>query len=259
MCPMPPKSLPGPRLATLLLVVALAFSLLFLFTPGALTAQSALNTPPGPATPNLGTPAVSLPALGIPNGSNPSNGPVRIKPHPNARAAKLLPVQTPSYALSGSAGPPQASSNGPIQKRSIDLILPFPDSVTLKPPQASPPPLPTPAPTRAGDAAGNNPALAVIPSLDAGQTVSFQDPPVELHLTFADGPGWYRMFIMDANQQWVRKILDQKVLANGDGWASWDGMDEQGRIGPRGRYYAVLFKGDKALKGIPLVWMAPAK
>jgi flagellar hook assembly protein FlgD len=102
------------------------------------------------------------------------------------------------------------------------------------------PPKPTPIPTW-------------LPKLEKIHTIVYQTPPVEIYVTFADGPGRYQLEMMDVRGNPLRMVFDKKVVADSESWVTWDGKDDQGREMPVGQYFVVFYKDGKALRSISVI------
>ena len=86
------------------------------------------------------------------------------------------------------------------------------------------------------------------------QTLVFSEPPVNIYVCFADGPGRYRLEVQKGGVD-LKFLLDQEVGSPKEEWVQWDGLDGEGnRMGPGG-YEAVLYKDGKILKKIALSWV----
>jgi hypothetical protein len=100
-------------------------------------------------------------------------------------------------------------------------------------------------------------APALLNLLDREQTIQFAAPPATIYVTFADGPGWYQLKIVDSQDNLIKTIYDHHVVAESDAWVEWDGQDKKGSDMPPGQYFAVFYKDGTALKSL-LVIRAPA-
>ena len=76
------------------------------------------------------------------------------------------------------------------------------------------------------------------------------DNPGNVYMSFADGPGIYRLEVFDMDGQHVRYLFEKKVVAEEGGWAEWDGTDDKGYVVPPGRYYAEFSKDGKDFKRV---------
>jgi len=121
-------------------------------------------------------------------------------------------------------------------------VLPTPVSVLVRP---SPTALPRPA----------SPAPPA--STDRPQTLSFQAPPVNVRVRFLDGPGVYRLEVLDKGGRSLRVLFDRTIVAQKETWASWDGLDAWGRLRGPGTYYAQLSREGRPIRRIVLDWAGP--
>ena len=71
-----------------------------------------------------------------------------------------------------------------------------------------------------------------------------------VYMSFADGPGIYRLEIFDKAGRHMRYLFEQKVVAEEGNWAEWDGLDDRGGAVPPGSYYGDFSKDGKSLKRI---------
>lgn len=94
-------------------------------------------------------------------------------------------------------------------------------------------------------------------SLGAGQTITFSEPPVNVHMRFADGPGRYHLAVYDAQGSRLAVLFNHHIMEHQEAWATWDGVDEFGVRMSAGLYYAVFSKEGKALRKIVLNWIEP--
>ncbi len=94
------------------------------------------------------------------------------------------------------------------------------------------------------------PIPAWLPTLVKAQAVVFQTPPVEIYVTFGDGPGRYQLEVVDAKGNPLEVIFDKKIVGAGDDWAAWDGKDGRGHDAPPGQYFVIFYKDGKPLRSI---------
>ena len=120
--------------------------------------------------------------------------------------------------------------------------------------QAAGPAVSVAAPKPTFITAGSSGAVQVKVPDSSPQTISFEMPPVNVHMKFADGPGEYRLDVVDGQGSPLRVLFDRKIGIDKEAWASWDGFDSQGRFRTSGLYYAVLSKDGRALRKIVLAW-----
>jgi hypothetical protein len=93
---------------------------------------------------------------------------------------------------------------------------------------------------------------AWLPPLVKDQVIVFQMPPVEIYVTFADGPGRYQLEVVDAGGHPLQLIFDKKIVGEGDSWATWDGKDGRGRDAPVGQYFVIFYKDGRPLRSISI-------
>lgn len=91
------------------------------------------------------------------------------------------------------------------------------------------------------------------------QTIVFVHPPVNIFVTFGDGPGKYKLEVVDAGGTHLKTLYDKRVGAERETWMSWDGTNDAGDLMPVGHYSAVFSKDGKVLRHIALVWISPDK
>lgn len=94
------------------------------------------------------------------------------------------------------------------------------------------------------------PVITVQTEGSEGQTIVFDRPPANIYMSFADGPGVYRLEVWDKDGRRVRNLYEKKIIAMAEDWATWDGKDEQGLDCPRGWYFVIFSKDGKMLKKI---------
>lgn len=93
------------------------------------------------------------------------------------------------------------------------------------------------------------------PSMAA--TIVFDHPPVNIDASFADGPGVYRLEIVDTNGNHLNTLYNQQVVLEKDTWITWDGTNDDGRLMGEGNYIARLSKDGVLIEKIALTWIAP--
>jgi flagellar hook assembly protein FlgD len=89
----------------------------------------------------------------------------------------------------------------------------------------------------------------------APETIVFVSPPVNIQVSFADGPGRYRLEVQGPNGVPLKMLYDKKVTFDREAWITWDGTNEEGKLMPLGTYHAVFSKDGKVLKKIALQWI----
>ncbi len=89
----------------------------------------------------------------------------------------------------------------------------------------------------------------------APTTIVFVEPPVNIYVEFADGPGLYKLEVMNASGSHLKTLFEHRMVGDSDQWISWDGKNEQGRLMPYGEYYAHFTRNGKLLRNIVLTWI----
>jgi hypothetical protein len=77
-------------------------------------------------------------------------------------------------------------------------------------------------------------------------------PPANLYVSFADGPGIYRLMVYDFQGHPVRLIYEKRVSTQPDDWAVWDGKEASGQDAPPGFYWVVFTLNGARLKYVIL-------
>lgn len=80
--------------------------------------------------------------------------------------------------------------------------------------------------------------------------IVFQTPPVEIYVTFADGPGRYQLELVGTQGNPLRMIFDREIVGEGDAWVTWDGKNEKGQDMSLGQYFVIFYKDGKPLRSI---------
>jgi flagellar hook assembly protein FlgD len=91
------------------------------------------------------------------------------------------------------------------------------------------------------------------PAPAQAQTVVFQRLPANIYISFADGPGVYRLEVVDDSGAHLRNLFEKRVVAQEDGWVEWDGRDDAGQNVPPGQYTVLYTKDGRELKRLILV------
>jgi hypothetical protein len=123
----------------------------------------------------------------------------------------------------------------------------FVAQVTAEPFEANAPPAPVKAliaPTA---------SFTIMAAPEEAQTIVFGKPPANIYISFADGPGVYRLEIFDQALHPLRNLFEKKIVAQEDAWVEWDGKDDQGQDVPFGPYLAVYSKDGRELNKIMVV------
>lgn len=160
------------------------------------------------------------------------------------------PTPLPTLALPALSAPPDLLQRRKAVRPTATPDFSFVPRATAEPctrtvfPTAAPPPTAVPTP-------GFTPQ----PLLDQAQTLVFGPDAANIYVTFADGPGRYRVAAMDDRGNRLKFLLDKWEI-QGDAWVGWDGRDEQGRDLPAGQYRIVFSKDGKILNKIIVVKVA---
>jgi flagellar hook assembly protein FlgD len=104
------------------------------------------------------------------------------------------------------------------------------------------------------------PTMTVVPQQAAGASGvvnTFSSLPVNIDANFADGPGRYKCELVDAQGNHINTIYDKQVAFEKESWISWDGTNDQGKLMPYGRYYAILSKDGHLIQKMFLNYTAP--
>lgn len=85
------------------------------------------------------------------------------------------------------------------------------------------------------------------------QTMVFDDSTANIYVQFADGPGIYRLEVIDMKGRHLRNLFEKNVVAQTDAWVDWDGKDDQGRDVPLGVDMILFSKGEKELRKLIVI------
>jgi hypothetical protein len=186
-----------------------------------------------------------MPEEGTPNVENPLPTPLPpIKNAPSLEASIKL-VTSLAYH-------PTTSRTPLLKPRLFKKIAPtatpyVPPTPTVNWDYQPPTPTPTDIPVLP---ALPTPTFTVVITGSAPQTLVVEVLPANLYVSFSDGPGAYRVFILDSWGKTIRKVYDRRVVAQSEDWAYWDGLDESGRAEPPGIYRVLFTLNDQPLKDI---------
>ncbi|HEY5039261.1 MAG TPA: hypothetical protein VIJ93_09345 [bacterium] len=86
--------------------------------------------------------------------------------------------------------------------------------------------------------------------LTQAQTIVFGEPPANIYITFADGPGLYQLEVRDEAGSLIRHLFEKKIVAQKEEWVEWDGKNEQMRDVLPGQYLVVFLKEGRILQKI---------
>lgn len=162
------------------------------------------------------------------------------------RIPKARPIPTATFTPTPLPPPP------PPRVTHVRRIPPTPTNTRFIPPTPTPKPIrrrpwptaiptstPRPIPTPVSEPAA---------SMPMPETIVFVNPPVNIYIEFADGPGQYKLEVVDAGQNHIRTLFDRHVTGDENQWVEWDGKNEQGTLMSYGQYFAIFTKDGKALR-----------
>ena len=122
----------------------------------------------------------------------------------------------------------------------------------MEPIQTHAPWVPTPSPTPIPTV-----GITTEPPAAQAQTIVFESQPANIYISYADGPGVYRLEVVDASGRHLRALFEKRIVAQLDDWVEWDGKDDSGREMPAGPYTVLYTKDGKRLNKLILVKEAP--
>jgi hypothetical protein len=176
----------------------------------------------------------------------PAPVPPTATPRPRRRKPTATPTEIPEVPTA--TYPPLIKKKQPIYAPPTSTHTPVP--VRRRKPTATPtlPPVATAT-------------FTYVPQQDLGMatTIVFVNPPVNIDASFADGPGRYKLEVVDANGGHVNTLYDHQVAFEKETWLSWDGTNDQGRLMHYGQYFALFSKDGKIIQKIALTWIPPGK
>ncbi len=162
----------------------------------------------------------------------------------------FTPLPTPRPTRTWTPIPPRQPIQVPTHTRRLRL-KPTPTFAWLPPtPTWTYLPLPTWTPLPRPRTQKPTPIPTWLPPLVKAQAIFFQTPPVEVYVTFEDGPGRYQLQVVDAGGNPLEMIFDKQIVAEGDNWATWDGKDGRGQEVAVGQYFIVFYKDGQPLRSI---------
>jgi hypothetical protein len=185
----------------------------------------------------------------------------QIRLSPTATPVLSLTPQVLPVSQSPLAATPQLGSTPPALHWELISIntLPTPVSGRLYSPRVSQPtPIdtPTPAPVDVpsaavwpGDAAPT-PVPTVILQNDG--SIVFGVSNANILVSFGDGPGMYKVEVMDDHFTHLKTLFNQRVLENSESWLNWNGKDDSGNDVPAGSYFVICSKEGTVLQKITL-------
>jgi flagellar hook assembly protein FlgD len=95
--------------------------------------------------------------------------------------------------------------------------------------------------------------------LSIATTITFVNPPVNIDASFADGPGLYKLEIVDAQGLHINTLYNKPSGFEKEIWITWDGTNDQGQLARYGNYYALFTKDGVLIQKIALIWIQPGK
>ncbi len=102
-------------------------------------------------------------------------------------------------------------------------------------------------------------AVADLPTAAKAQTVVFQKMDANIYISFADGPGIYRLEVVDNTGAHLRNLFEKRVVAEQDEWVQWDGKDDGGKDAPPGQYTVLYTKDGENINQLVLIKTAPGQ
>ncbi len=224
---------------------------------------------PTPLIPFTPTPIPRLTDTPWVNDTGPFQSPVVVPPiKPLRPKSKPLWHSTPNPGESAPSPEEIPPTWTPIprpihRKRKIQAIYPT-WTVKFWTPSPTPTSTPTPTPTIFWNYHPPTPtpqALDILPILPTPtvpppgsnalpQTLVADSLPANLYVNFADGPGVYRVDILDLQGKVIRRVYENRVTTQKEDWAYWDGKDGSGRMEPPGTYRVVFTLDETRLKDV---------
>ena len=185
----------------------------------------------------------------------------QIRLSPTATPVLSLTPQVLPVSQSPLAATPQLGSATPVLHWELISIntLPTPVSGHLYSPRVPPPApvvTPTPMPVDAQPAAVL-PGYAVptpVPTviLQNDGSIVFGVSNANILVSFGDGPGMYKVEVLDDHFTHLKTLFDQRVLGNSESWLNWNGKDDSGNDVPAGSYFVICSKEGIVLQKITL-------
>ena len=169
------------------------------------------------------------------------------------------PVATPTFTSNPT---PLSSINFP---KEYPISKPFiPPPIALTPTDSRFKPVlwashfpPSPTPSIIPNPPISFPTIAPTPVwfslLDKQQSIEFSDPPANIYVVFGDGPGKYKVEVMNSSGKRLEVIYERKIAAQSDAWLEWDCLDGKGMPVPPGQYFVVVYKDGRILKSLSVV------
>lgn len=182
----------------------------------------------------------------------PTSTPLPVATEPSLPTATPRPKPKPRPTRTPRPLPPTATPEIYVpQNTATEPPLPTSTRTPVRRPRR-----PTATPTRIAMATAT---FTAIPQQDMGMaaTIVFVNPPVNIDASFADGPGRYKLEIVDAQENHLVTLYDKHVSFEKESWISWDGTNDQGQLMHYGQYYALFSKDGRLIQKIALNWIPP--
>jgi hypothetical protein len=182
---------------------------------------------------------------------------IRMSPTPTP-VLPLTPQVLPVSQLPLAATPQLGSAPPALHWELISInTLPTPVSGPLYSPRVYPPTptaIPTPMPAAVQPAPAWSVYTAPTPTviLQNDGSIVFGASNANILVSFGDGPGIYKVEVMDDHFTHLKTLFDQRVLENAESWLNWNGKDESGNDVPAGSYYVICSKEGTVLQKITL-------
>lgn len=91
------------------------------------------------------------------------------------------------------------------------------------------------------------------PPATQGQTIVFESQPANIYVSFADGPGVYRLEVFDSSERHLRALFEKRIVAQSEDWVEWDGRNDLGQEMPAGQYIVLYTKDGRELNKLIVV------
>ncbi len=197
----------------------------------------------------------------------PTNTPIPLKPTATPKIppkATPLPTATPRPIIQVDKPTPI-----PIATKKVVEIPPTPTLPPVQHKTIEEPPTLTPTETPIPLVKHNKPTATMVvatatftaiptdtPEPDAPITIT-EPPPVNIDANFADGPGQYKVEIVDEGGNHLITLFDKQLTYRKETWVSWEGKNDQGTSMGPGHYFAIFTKDGNVMRKIALNWIAP--
>jgi hypothetical protein len=97
----------------------------------------------------------------------------------------------------------------------------------------------------------------LLQGLSIATTIVFDNSPVNIDASFADGPGLYKLEIVDSQGIHLNTLYNKSSGFEKEIWITWDGANDQGQLMRYGHYYALFTKDGVLIQKIALIWIRP--